>query len=113
MLGSEAESSVVALEEHTGLTGLFFPELAGHVVVGADDFRDHLSFPEGDADGVLALLTAAGESQVGRITRVAAGESPLAPVLEAERRAALVFVNLPDDQQSCSGCQCFVHGATP
>ncbi len=64
MLGSEAVNSVVALEEHTGLTGLLFPQLAGHVVVGADDFRDCLSFPEGDTHGVLALLTAAGESQV-------------------------------------------------
>src|SRR5947209_14512744 len=112
MLGSEAESSVVALEEHTGLTGLLFPQLAGHVVVGADDFRDCLSFPEGDADGVLALLTAAGESQVGRIVRVAEGEAPLAPLLETERRAALVFVDLPDDPQCCSGCHCLDHAAT-
>jgi hypothetical protein len=97
MLRSEAENSVVPFEEHTGLTGLLFVELAGHVVVGADDFRDCLTFPEGNTDGVLALLTAVGKSQVGPIVRVAEGKAPLAPLLETERRTALVFVDLPHD----------------
>jgi hypothetical protein len=33
---------------------------------------------------MLALLTAAGESQVGGIVRVAKGEAPLSPLVEAE-----------------------------
>jgi hypothetical protein len=48
MFRSEAENSVGALEEDRGMAGLLLPQLAGHVVVGTDDFRDCLSFPEGD-----------------------------------------------------------------
>jgi hypothetical protein len=89
MFGFKAKNAVVALEEHPRLTRLLFPELVRRVIVCPDQLRNVLPFPEGDANRVLALLTASGESQIGRIVRVAEGEAPLAPLLETERRFRL------------------------
>ncbi len=113
MVAFQTENTIVALEVHPGSIGILFPELAGHVVVGADQFRDCISLSEADADGMPALLTAPGKSQIGRRVRLTEIEAPVAPLLETELYAALVFLNLSNDRQSCSGCQCFDHGAAP
>ena len=55
MVALQTENTVVALEVHPGSIGILFPELAGHVVVGADQFRDCISLSEADADGMLAI----------------------------------------------------------
>ena len=102
MLASDAENPIVAQEQHPGLAGLLFPQLARHIVVGANQFRDDLSIPEGDADRVLAFLTTAGELQVDRIIRVPKGETSLPPLLEMDHRPGRVLVDLLDDHQSRS-----------
>src|SRR5208337_1831591 len=89
------------------------PDLVGHVVVGAQQFRDCIPLSEADADGMLALLTSAGEPEIGGGVRLTEIKAAVAPFLETELDGALGFLNLLNDQQFCSGCQCFDHGAAP
>src|SRR5208337_2425045 len=65
------------------------------------------------ADGVLALLTAPSQAQVGRVVCVAEGEAPMTAFVKTERGAAWVLLNLLNEQESREGRQCFGHGAAP
>ena len=104
MVGFEAKNAVMALEVYPGVVGCLFPELRGHIVVGADLFRDARSVSEPDADGILSLLTAPCQAQMGRIVHVPEGEVPAASLLEMDRGPAFVFLNLPDDLQFRECC---------
>jgi hypothetical protein len=53
---------------------------------------------DADTDWMLALLTAPGQSQVGRIVRVANVEAPVAPLLKVKHSTAGIFLNLADGQ---------------
>ena len=79
MVAFQAENTVVALEVHSGSIRVFFAELEGNVVVGADQFRDRGSLSEADAEGMLALVTAPGEPEVGRIVLITEIEAPWRP----------------------------------
>ncbi len=101
------------MEKHVDLICLFFPDPCQYVVVGANQSCDGISLAERHADWMLALLTTARQSQIGRVVGVAQREAGGSPLLETERSPGVVFLNFPDDSQSRERCQCFCHGAVP
>ncbi len=80
----------MTLEEHLGAIGTIVAKLRGHVVIGTDYLRDGMRIAETDADGMLSLLAALGQSQRRRIVALVSDETAAIALAETKRSAAFI-----------------------
>src|SRR5713101_3972686 len=59
---------------------------------------------------MLPFKATSGQRQINSIVGIIAGQTPAADLLKMERGAAFIFLNSPNEMQSCKSSECFRHG---